>query len=241
MTSGLRWNEDLAYDDPQNSLRLMNEAADPYRYALEQELVHQPGTWWEYSSGNTMLLGAALRHASGKELPDFAQEALLEPLGITHARVDRRRAGARAHRLGRPAAAAARHGEVRAAGPERRQLERSPDRLRGLDQGIDRAAHEGLAAVRYGYYVGHRKHRPSPGRSVALDRRLRLRRPAALHRPVPRPRRRDHRRPLGHHHSVPSRPEPFRAARARRGSIGAAPSGSSPRSSASSATSPPRA
>ena len=83
MTSGLRWNEDLPYDDPENSLRLMNEAADPYRYVLEQKLVHQPGTWWEYSSGNTMLLSAALRHASGKELPDFAREALLEPLGIT--------------------------------------------------------------------------------------------------------------------------------------------------------------
>lgn len=83
MTSGLRWREDLPYDDPKNSLRLMNEAADPYGYVLAQKLVHEPGTWWEYSSGNTMLLAAALRHATGKELPDFAREALLEPLGIT--------------------------------------------------------------------------------------------------------------------------------------------------------------
>ena len=83
MTSGLRWNEDLPYDDPKNSLRLMNEAADPYRYVLEQKLVHEPGKWWEYNSGNTMLLGAVLRHATGKELPDFAREALFEPLGIT--------------------------------------------------------------------------------------------------------------------------------------------------------------
>lgn len=83
MTSGLRWDEDLPYADPKNSLARMNAAPDPYRYVLEQRLVHDPGSWWAYSSGNTMLLGAVLRQATGKELPEFAREALLAPLGIT--------------------------------------------------------------------------------------------------------------------------------------------------------------
>ena len=134
MTSGLRWNEDLPYDDPKNSLRLMNEAADPYRYVLEQKLVHEPGKWWEYNSGNTMLLGAVLRHATGKELPDFAREATVRAARYHAGGVDRRPARPPAGRLGRPAPSAARHGQDRPAGPERRHLAGPPDRLGGLDR-----------------------------------------------------------------------------------------------------------
>ena len=83
MTSGLRWSEDLPYIDAKNSLRLMNEAPDPYRYVLALKPVHEPGSWWEYSSGNTMLLAAVLRNVTGQKLPDFAREALFGPLGIT--------------------------------------------------------------------------------------------------------------------------------------------------------------
>jgi CubicO group peptidase (beta-lactamase class C family) len=91
MTSGLRWDEDMRYEDPRNSIRLMNESDDPYRYVLERELVHEPGTWWNYNSGNTMILAAVLHKVTGKEVSDLARDELFQPLGIDNAEWTRKR------------------------------------------------------------------------------------------------------------------------------------------------------
>ena len=81
----------MAYDAPNNSLRLMNETDDPYRYVLEREIVHEPGTWWAYNSGNTMLLAAVLHKVTGKSLPDLARDDLFRPLGIEASEWTRKR------------------------------------------------------------------------------------------------------------------------------------------------------
>jgi CubicO group peptidase (beta-lactamase class C family) len=83
MTSGLAWDEDRAYSDPQNSERIMMRSAEPYRFVLEQPLVHEPGEEWNYNGGNTQLLAGVLQRTTGMSLDDFAKEALFEPLGIT--------------------------------------------------------------------------------------------------------------------------------------------------------------
>ena len=82
MTPGYDWNEATAWMDPSNTVRAMYEAADPYRYILGREVVHEPDARWQYNSGATTLLGAVLKKATGKSLDEFAKEALFVPLHI---------------------------------------------------------------------------------------------------------------------------------------------------------------
>ncbi|WP_197028234.1 serine hydrolase [Bosea sp. 117] len=82
MTPGLAWSEGGPWFGPTNDERLMYEATDPYRYVFTRRPIYAPGTRWEYSSGATTLLGAVLQKAIGRQLPDFAREALFEPLGM---------------------------------------------------------------------------------------------------------------------------------------------------------------
>jgi CubicO group peptidase (beta-lactamase class C family) len=82
MTPGSDWNEETAWMDPYNTVRAMYEAADPYRYILGREVVHEPDARWQYNSGATELLGAVLKKATGKPLDEFAKEALFDPLHI---------------------------------------------------------------------------------------------------------------------------------------------------------------
>lgn len=82
MTPGIDWNEDTAWMDPYNTVRAMYEAADPYPYILGREVLHEPGTKWQYNTGATELLGAVLNKATGKPVDQFAKEALFDPLHI---------------------------------------------------------------------------------------------------------------------------------------------------------------
>ena len=57
-----------------------------YLFALP--IYTEPGTSFDYSTGNTHLLSAVLERATGIPLADYAQEVLFEPLGITDARLE---------------------------------------------------------------------------------------------------------------------------------------------------------
>lgn len=83
MTLGLDWDESRPYSDPENSEIAMERAADRYRFVLDRPVVAAPGAGWTYSGGAVALLGALIARSSGRSLPDFAREALFEPLGIT--------------------------------------------------------------------------------------------------------------------------------------------------------------
>ncbi len=83
MSSGIAWNENIPYTDPQNSELLMTRAPDPYRYVLEQPLVEEPGKVWNYNGGSTTLLAGILQRTSGKWVVKFARDELFTPLGIT--------------------------------------------------------------------------------------------------------------------------------------------------------------
>lgn len=52
------------------------------RHALGRPLLSDPGTQWQYSTGNTHLLSAILTKASGGSTWQFAQETLAKPLGF---------------------------------------------------------------------------------------------------------------------------------------------------------------
>jgi CubicO group peptidase (beta-lactamase class C family) len=56
------------------------------RYALAQQLIDEPGTRVEYSTGTSHLLSAILTKATKRSTWQFAQEELAKPLGFTLAR-----------------------------------------------------------------------------------------------------------------------------------------------------------
>jgi CubicO group peptidase (beta-lactamase class C family) len=83
MSAGLEWNETVPYSDPTNSEIRMNQAPDPYRFALEQPVVAPAGEEYNYSGGNTSLIAAVLKQAAGRPIDQIARDELFGPLGIT--------------------------------------------------------------------------------------------------------------------------------------------------------------
>ena len=82
MTLGIEWNEQIPYTDPANSEIAMENAPDRLRFVLERPAVRAPGTAWSYCGGASALLGGLIAKGAGMSLPEFAREALFEPLGI---------------------------------------------------------------------------------------------------------------------------------------------------------------
>jgi CubicO group peptidase (beta-lactamase class C family) len=82
MSSGLEWNEDVPYDNPENSEIQMSYSDDPIKFVLSRPLVAEPGKEWNYNGGTTELLSIILERATGKKVDQFAGEYLFKPLGI---------------------------------------------------------------------------------------------------------------------------------------------------------------
>ena len=82
MSSGMQWDQNRPWADPQNDERRLSNEADPFRYVLSKPIVTPPDTVWNYSSGGTDLLGNVIERVSGKSLETFAREVLFAPLGI---------------------------------------------------------------------------------------------------------------------------------------------------------------
>jgi CubicO group peptidase (beta-lactamase class C family) len=73
MSAGLEWHEDdTPYTSDANSENRMDNAADPYRYALQQAVIEPPGQVWDYNSGSTEIIGAVLKKATGKPVDELA-------------------------------------------------------------------------------------------------------------------------------------------------------------------------
>ncbi len=82
MTSGLKWNEEISYNDPENSELQMMDSGDGIEFVLSRELTSKPGTVWNYNGGTTELLANIIQRASGKDIHEFANEFLFKPIGI---------------------------------------------------------------------------------------------------------------------------------------------------------------
>jgi CubicO group peptidase (beta-lactamase class C family) len=83
MSSGIAWDEALAWTDPKNDEPHLGSETDPMRYILSKTIVATPGTQWNYNGGGVDLLGAIIARQSRQSLDVFAREALFGPLGIT--------------------------------------------------------------------------------------------------------------------------------------------------------------
>ena len=84
MSSGLEWNEELSYDNPLNSETQMDKSDDPIAFALSRKIITRPGTEWRYNGGTTEVLAHIIKRVTGKNIYEYAQEFLFEPLGITN-------------------------------------------------------------------------------------------------------------------------------------------------------------
>ena len=86
MTSGVRWNED--YQDPKSDVAMFNETEpEPGETALVSYLkrlkrAHPAGTVFNYSTGETNLVGVLVASATGKPLADYLSEKIWKPYGM---------------------------------------------------------------------------------------------------------------------------------------------------------------
>jgi CubicO group peptidase (beta-lactamase class C family) len=83
MNSGIVWNEDIPYDNPENSEIRMTNSPNQVEYVLSQPMEATPGKLWKYNGGTTQLLAAIIEKTTGKKVDQFASEYLFQPLGIT--------------------------------------------------------------------------------------------------------------------------------------------------------------
>ncbi|HEY9092917.1 serine hydrolase [Parasphingorhabdus sp.] len=87
MTSGVKWNED--YDDPKSDVALFNntkpvDGIDPiivYMRTLKNEV--EPGSRWQYNTGETNLIGVLVAKATGKTLSEYLSEKIWAPYGMS--------------------------------------------------------------------------------------------------------------------------------------------------------------
>ena len=83
MSSGIVWNEDIPYDNPENSEIRMTRSPNQVEYVLSQPMEFPPGQVWKYNGGTTQLLAAIIEKTTGKKVDEFAKEFLFQPLGVT--------------------------------------------------------------------------------------------------------------------------------------------------------------
>ncbi|MBA3067309.1 MAG: beta-lactamase family protein [Hyphomonas sp.] len=86
MTSGVAWNED--YEDPQSDVALFDkQAAEDGKSGIVTYMrtlgrAHPPGEVWNYSTGETNLIGVLVSAATGKPVAEYLSEKIWKPYGM---------------------------------------------------------------------------------------------------------------------------------------------------------------
>ena len=81
MASGVKWNED--YEDPESDVASSPiQILDLIEYMGDLEKLHQPGTHFNYNTGETNLAGAVLRAAIGNNLSTYLHKTIWQPFGM---------------------------------------------------------------------------------------------------------------------------------------------------------------
>jgi CubicO group peptidase (beta-lactamase class C family) len=84
MRSGLDWPESsIPYGAADNILWQMMSSLDWTQFALDRPMVTAPGVAFNYSTGDSQVLSAALEAATDMRIQEFARTHLFEPLGVT--------------------------------------------------------------------------------------------------------------------------------------------------------------
>ncbi|HQR31347.1 MAG TPA: serine hydrolase [Blastocatellia bacterium] len=82
MTGGFDWNEQLPYNDPNNSASRMEASFNWVDFVINLPMAREPGTLFNYSSGESELLAHIFHVATGKDIEEYAATHLFAPLGI---------------------------------------------------------------------------------------------------------------------------------------------------------------
>ena len=82
MTAGFDWNENLPYQDPNNTAIGMEASADWIAFTIDRPMAHEPGSVFAYNSGASQLLSHIFRVATGSDIEEYAVQHLFKPLGI---------------------------------------------------------------------------------------------------------------------------------------------------------------
>ena len=82
MSSGSNWDE--AYANPFSITTEAYYGSDLHKTATGVKIIKEPGTYHDYKSGDTQLLGLIVEKAIGKSLSQYAGEKLWQPLGAEH-------------------------------------------------------------------------------------------------------------------------------------------------------------
>ena len=86
MSSGAAWNED--YSDPNSDIARFYQphetgGMDPTLHYMRQlKRAHAPGTRWNYSTGESNLVGVLLTRATGKPMAQYLSETIWQPYGM---------------------------------------------------------------------------------------------------------------------------------------------------------------
>lgn len=87
MSAGLEWDEWTTSSlSPENSHEQMMRADSQIDHVLGLPLVNDPGTTFTYSTGLSNLMAPIIEQVSGTTVETFAEQHLLNPLGITNYR-----------------------------------------------------------------------------------------------------------------------------------------------------------
>src|ERR1700675_3732996 len=84
MTTGLDWNEEIAYDDPKNDASIMEAAEDWVQYVIDRPMKEEPGKVFNYSSGVSELLAYVFQKETGQDIEKYGEKYLFVPLGMDH-------------------------------------------------------------------------------------------------------------------------------------------------------------
>src|SRR6266852_9167184 len=84
MTTGLDWNEEVAYDDPKNDADLMEATDDWVQYVIDKPMAQEPGKVFNYSSGVSELLAFIFQKEAGQDIEKYGEKYLFTPLGMDH-------------------------------------------------------------------------------------------------------------------------------------------------------------
>lgn len=79
-TSGLEWYE---WGSGYSNWTEFRSADNWVDYILSRALIHDPGTVFNYSTGNTHLLSAVLQSATGMTQEEYCRTRLFDPMGIS--------------------------------------------------------------------------------------------------------------------------------------------------------------
>jgi len=84
MSSGVRWNED--YSDPGSDIaaygRVMAGGGSLDAFAASRVRARAPGTFNQYNSTDTHVLGLVLRRATERSLAEYLRQELWQPIGM---------------------------------------------------------------------------------------------------------------------------------------------------------------